>query len=48
MLEVEKLDQLGSTNYVKLRKFGLMRESFVDQDTPELKVELLVEQFSGA
>jgi hypothetical protein len=48
MLEVEMLDQPGSTNYVKLRRFSLIRASFVDQDTPELEVELLVEQFSRA
>jgi hypothetical protein len=48
MLEVEKLDQSESMNYVKLREFSLMIASFVDQDTPGLKVELLVEQFSGA
>jgi hypothetical protein len=42
MLEVEKLYQPGSTNYVKLRRCSLTRASFVDQDTPEPEVELLV------
>jgi len=48
MLEVEELVQPGSTNCVKLRKCSLIRASFVDQDTQELEMELLVEQFSGA